>query len=337
MAEEKKKDFKFSSVDLITFAWEKRIPLIIISAVAAIVSIIVSFQITELFKSTVVLFPAPSTSVSKALLSDQYAGSQALLAFGEEEQAEQLLQVLGSDQIRNRIIEKYNLMDHYEIEPDQKFRYTTLQNKYKKLINAKRTKYMSIEVNVLDKDPVIAANIANDIAMLIDSTMNAIQRDRAMLALRTVEREYYDLDRQIRGLEDSLNVLRSLGIYEYESQSEVMNDAYATAIAEDNRRAIPILEKQLKLLAQYGGAYVSIRDFLQYEKEHLSELKAKYVEARVEAEQNLPHKYVVDYAYPAERKTSPKKSFIVFSSTLAAFFFAYLALLIISIIRNNKK
>ncbi len=336
MAKEKK-PFSFTSVDLLVFAWDKRVILIIVSVAVAVLSAILSFRITELYKSSVVLFPASSTSVSKALLSDQYAGRQALLEFGEEEQAEQLLQVLNSDQIRNRIIQKYDLMDHYDIDPDYKYRHTLLNNKYSQYITFKRTKFMSIIIEVLDKDPVTAANIANDIAMLIDSTMNTIQHERVMLAYRTVENEYLELQHQIKDLEDSLNVLRNLGIYEYESQSEVMNDAYATAISENNVRAQKILEDQLKLLAKYGGAYVSIRDFLKYEKENLSELKAKYAEAKVEAEQVLPHKYIVNNAFPAERKSYPKKSIIVLESTFFAFIFTYIILLIINLIRNRKK
>ena len=189
--------FKFTSTDLIVFAWDKRLPLFIICMAAAILSAVMSFRITEMFQSSVVLFPAPATSVSKALLSDQYAGQQALLEFGQEEETEQLLQILNSDFIRNRIIAKFNLMEHYEINPDQKYAQTTLYKKYGKYITFRRTKYQSIVIEVLDKVPQTAADIANDIAILIDSAMNNIQRERADLALKTVEREYFDIQRQI--------------------------------------------------------------------------------------------------------------------------------------------
>ena len=281
------------------------------------------------------MFPAPNTSVSKALLSNQYAGNQALLSFGEEEQAEQLLQILNSDQIRSRVIKKYDLMDHYGIKPDQKYRNTTLVKKYNKLVSFKRTKYMSVVIEVLDHDPKTAANIANDIANLVDTTMNNIQRDRAQLALKTVSDQYNTLSDQIKEMEDSLNVLRSLGINDYVSQAEVVNTAYTKAILDGNAGAENILKEQLKVLSKYGGAYVSISDFLEYQKKNLSDLKAKYVEAKVDAEQLLPHKYVVDAAYPAERKSYPKKSIIVLTSTISAFLFAYLILLIIDIIRKN--
>jgi len=335
--ENNSKEFRFSSVDLITFAWEKRIPLIIITAVAAVAAIIISLAMTSLFKSQVVFFPVPNTSVSKYLLSDQYAGRTGLLAFGEEEQTEQMLQILQSDQIKNRIIQKYDLMNHYEIDSGFRYKYTLLDKKYKKYIKFKRTKYMSIIIEVMDRDPQTAANIANDVGNLVDSTMNRIQRDRAFLAFKLVEQEYIDLEKHIQYLEDSLNVLRSLGVYDYVAQSEGITSGYADAINDNDQRAMRIFEGQLSTLAQYGGAYMSVRDFVVYEKRNFADLKQKFAEAKVESEQTLPQKYVVDSAVPAERKSYPKRSIIVLQSTLSAFILGYILLLIISVIRKNKK
>ena len=331
----KKIDFKsFNAVDVITFAWERRVPLIIISIVAAIVSIIASFQITPLFKSEVVVFPAPNISTSKILLSDNYVSRAGILNFGEEEQADQLLQVLYSDQIRDRIINKYDLMNHYEV--DSKYPVTTLHKKYNKYITFKRTEYQSVLIKVMDRDPKTAANIANDICNLIDSTMNRIQRDRAQRALQIVEHEYLDLNNQIKTLEDSLNVLRSLGINDYESQSEVMNDAYAVALTAGNISGAKKLEEKLQVLSKYGGAYESINLFLEFEKERLSEVKAKYAEAKIEAEQSLPQKFVVNSAYAAEKKSYPKKSIIVIVSTMAAFLLGLVVLIILDNVSFNK-
>jgi uncharacterized protein involved in exopolysaccharide biosynthesis len=338
MAKEKAtKEFTFSSADLIVFAWEKRVPLIIITAIAAIASIIISLSITNLYKSQVVLFPAPNTSVSKYLLSEQFVGRSGLLSFGEEEQTEQMLQVLQSDMIRNRIIQKYDLMNHYKIDSAFKYKYTVLNKKYKKYIKYRRTKYMSIVIEVLDRDPVVAANIANDISTLIDSAMRRIQWDRAYLAYKLVEKEYVDLQNHIRKMEDSLNVLRSLGIYDYEKQSEALATAYAAAVSQNNQHTMKIVSNQLENLAKYGGAYLSLIEFIKEDKDIFSLLKQKYSEAKVEFEQTLPYKYVVDSAVPAERKFYPKRSLIVIQSTFFAFVFGYVLLLIINIIKEHQK
>ncbi|OFY62161.1 MAG: hypothetical protein A2Y71_04505 [Bacteroidetes bacterium RBG_13_42_15] len=74
-----------------------------------------------------------------------------------------------------------------------------------------------------------------------------------------------------------------------------------------------------------------------YEKRNFADLKQKFAEAKVETEQTLPQKYVVDSAVPAERKTYPKRSIIVIQSTLSAFVLGYILLLIISVIRKNEK
>ncbi len=331
----KKIDFKnFSAVDVVVFAWEKRIPLIIITVLAGIISIIASFQITPLFKSEVVVFPAPNISTSKSLLSTNFASRTGLLNFGEEEQADQLLQVLYSDEIRDRIISKYDLMDHYEIE--SKYPITTLHKKYNKYITFKRTEYQSVSITVMDKSPETAANIANDISNLIDSTMNRIQHDRALMAFKLVENEYNDLQKKINELEDSLNVLRGYGILDYESQSEVINDAYAVALSEGKLDGARRLEEKLNLLAKYGGSYSYINDQLTYEREQLIELKGRYTEAKVELEQNLPQKFVVNNAYEAEKKSYPKKSIIVFISTMATFLLGLIVLIILDSVSLGK-
>jgi uncharacterized protein involved in exopolysaccharide biosynthesis len=334
--ENNSKELRFASTDLIVFAWEKRIPLIIITAVAIIASIFISLTMTNMYKSKVILFPAPNTSVSKYLLSNQSAGPIGLLAFGEEEQTEQLMQILQSDQIKNRIIEKFDLLNHYEIDPGLKYKYTVLNNKWKKNIHFKRTKYMSVVIEVLDKDPVTSANIANEISNLVDTAMNEIQRDRAMNAFKLVEQEYIAMENHIKKMEDSLAVLRSFGILDYVAQSEELLEGYSDAINDNDEQAMRTFEKMINTFAKYGGSYISISDFVVYEKRNFADLTQKYIQAKVEAEQDLPQKFVVDRAAPDERKAYPKRSLIVIQSAMSAFILGYIVLLIISIIRRNK-
>jgi len=52
---------------------------------------------------------------------------------------------------------------------------------------------MAVQISVLDKDPQMAADIANKIADLLDSTKNQMQRQRAFSGYRIVEAEYNSL------------------------------------------------------------------------------------------------------------------------------------------------
>ena len=242
-----------------------------------------------------------------------------------------------SDEIRDRVVIKYNLFEHYDIDPDSKFKYTQLYETFENNISFKRTEFMSIVIEVMDENPQMAADIANDISALIDSTMNRMQKERALQALKIVEDEYNSLKSQMEVLEDSLSKIRNFGVIDYESQAEVYNQAYANAILSGNTGKASKLKEKIDILADYGGAYVSIRDFLLYETEQLSLLKAKLAEAKVDANQNLSHKYIVNKAYKSEKKAYPKRSLIVIFSTFAAFIMTFVILIILDNIKQLKK
>lgn len=329
-------EYRFDSVDLILYLWDRKWPIIGITTVAAIVSVIVALLIPVKFKSEVILFPAAASSVSHDLLSSNISKKE-ILKLGEDEEVEQLLQVLQSDEIRNRIIEKYDLMNHYEIDSSSKYPVTTLHKEFSENISYTPTKFMSVRITVMDTDPVIAANIANDISNLVDTIRNKMQTERAIEALHLVEKEYFTLRDQIQQLEDSLNVLRSYGVVDYESQAEVLTDAYGQAIIQGKYEAARKLEAKLDILAKYGGAYVSIRDYLEFEKKQLSNLKAKYAEALVDATQKLPTKFVVNKAVEAEKKSYPTRWLIVVLSTFSAFILTVLLMVVSDSILKRLK
>lgn len=311
-------------------------PLLIITLAAAVIAGGVSFLITPKYKSTVILFPTSTNAVSKALLSENSGPDQDVLEFGEEEQAEQLLQILNSSEIRGRVIQRFDLARHYEIDPDSKYKMTELIREYNDNITFKRTEYMAVEITVMDRDPQMAADIANTISELLDTVKNNMQRERAVNAFKIVETEYNELRAEIKELEDSLAVLRRLGVNDYETQAEAFNVQLATALSKNNNAGVRAIEERMKVLGEYGGSYVSLRDQLEHEKKQLSLIKAKYDEAKVDAQSNLPAKFVVDRAYKAEKKSYPVRWIIVSVSSISAFVLAILILLIVDGLRKKK-
>ena len=329
--------YKFSSIGLIHFALKHWKPLLIFPAAMFIISALVSLTIKDKYQSSLIMFPAAQTSISQTLLSSTGGTEDGITTIGEEEQAEHLLQVLHSENIRSKIIEKYDLMHHYRIKDDDKYKMTKLFKKYKKNITFKRTEFMSIEVNVLDEDPQMAADIANDIGILLDSTMNMILKDRAVKAFKIVQQEYFTLNNQIKTLEDSLVTLGKLGVYEPEVQAQALSEAYSESIIKGDTKSMEKLKKEMDVLAKYGSRFNNIVLFLEFEKSTLSMLKTKYAEAKVEAEQKIPHKFIVDSAFKAERKSYPKRSLIVIFSAFAAFILTFVTLLIIENIKEYNK
>ncbi len=332
-----KSNFTNDSVDLLVFLYKKRLPIIIITVIGIIASIIVSLMMTPMYKSSVIMFPASSSSVSKSLLTNSDRGN--MMAFGDEEETEQLLQILQSDEITNFIVDKYNLVDHYDIDPSAKFKMTSLYRTYNGNISFSKTPLQSIQIKVMDTDPEYAANIANDISTYADTVMNKIRKKRAWDALLIVEYEYKKLEGQIQVMSDSLSALNKLGILDYSNQVRAYTDGLADGIASGRITSAGIakLEGKLKELEEYGHVYDELSSFVVLEQKRLSMLKGKWVEAGVEYGQSLPYKYVVNSAKPAEKKSKPVRWLIVVMSTIATFVFSILMVAFMDFFRKFKE
>ncbi len=314
--------FNFESTDLIVYLWKRKIPLILITLAAAIISTLVSFTITPKFKSTVVLFPASESPVSKSLLQTNYQDRVGILGFGAEEQLERILQVLHSDDIRDQIIEQFNLMEHYEIDPLGLYPRTKLFAEYASNIKFKRTEYNSIVIEVLDEDPQMAADIANGIATLVDFTMNNMKRERATKAFELVEKEYLSAEKRVKELNDTVSYYNQLGVIAHEHQIDRLTEAYGKALTEDKPEAARSIQAKIQDLQKYAAPFVYYRTLWENESIRLRDLTARYVEAQAETELTLSHIFVLDKAYRAEKKAYPKKSIIVIVSTFTTFFLA---------------
>lgn len=334
--------YRFDSSHFIVYLWRWRKPLLLITLGAAILAAIFSGPtfIEPKYQSSVTVFPSTTNSLSKALLPQKFSSrGQDILEFGSEEQAEQLLQILHSDRIRSTIIERYDLMSHYDIDSSQRYARTQLYDTYEENISFRRTEFMSVEITVLDTDPDTAAMIANDIVVLLDEAKNEIQRERAEKGLNIIRNEYQSLKGEINSLEDSITQLRRKGIHSYEDQSSVFSEQLATAIIEQgvSSPAVRNIQDRLDTLAKYGSAYISLRERLSSMQEELAEIRSTYDQAKVDVEQDIPATFRVNEAYPAEKKSYPIRWLIVALSGLGAFVIGMITILVYDTIRQSSR
>ena len=311
----------YSSKYLCKLLVEYRKPILIILAVAALCAVIFTtpYFITPLYKSTTVIYPTSSNSISKVLISTTYQSDKDLMNIGEDEQTEQMLQVLNSNRVRDKVINRFNLMEHYNIKANSKYPITKLNKLYDARIKFRRTEYNAVKITVLDADAALSARIANEIAEIFDSTMNQMQKEVAIEAFRIVEQEYNSLVDEMNRLEDSLNTLRRLGVFDYESQVEMLSQQMAVELGRGNTQGINNIQKQLDVLAEYGGASYAINERLDNDRLQLSLVKSKYEEAKVDATEFIPHKFVVTSAFQAERKSYPVRWIILVVTVLSTF------------------
>jgi capsular polysaccharide biosynthesis protein len=362
-----KYNYTFDLVGVISLCWKWRKTILIVTAVAGLLSIVFSSPIfiKPKYKSVLIFYPTSISSVAGALLDKN--SKENILQFGEEEQVEQVLQILESDVIRNKVISKFNLYEHYDIDIESPIKNTQLTKMFNSNVNIKRTEYNAINVSVLDTEPIIAAGIANYIGDLLDSTKNDLQKTKAKEAFEIVKTEYAEKLNYISTINDSLDVLRLLGLYDYESQSVILNERYTEAIADFNdakgrlevliefkstpdttinntkatingaKARMGELEFALAILSKYGGKSILFSNELEYEQEKISELKFQYDKARIDYERTLPQKFIINKASVAEKKSYPIRWLICVITVFAAISLSIVALFALEFVKTNSK
>jgi hypothetical protein len=285
----------------------------------------------EQFKSTVIMFATPQHSIGEQFYEEIKRND--LLEYGETEDAERLLQILNSDRIRNRIIQKYDLWKHYDIEQASAGAQSLLGKEYNSNVDARLTRYGSIEVAVLDRDPKQAADMANDIAFLADSVANRLRNERAQEALVYAGSSLSQVQEEIQSMETRLGKLYELGVYDFATQIEGLNEQYATALAKGSGNAEKI-RRQMAEISLHANDFNKLSNLIEAAYDREAILKKRFELMKLDAETQMPSAFIVDSAAPADKKSKPIRWLIVamtVASTLA------LALLILLAAENLKE
>lgn len=313
------------STHLLVFIYRNLKTLIAVGFLAAVAASGVSLMLDEYYESTVVMFATSQHSLGEQFFEETKKND--LLAYGETEDAERLLQILNSHRIRNRIIEKYDLYTHYNIDPSEPGAKTDMALTYGSNVSANLTRFGSIRVQVLDTDPELARDMANDMAFLVDSVANSMRNERANEAYKLAIGTLAKTSEQIAQAEDSLSTLHAMGIYDFETQVEGLTAQYGMAVASGRTSAANILKKDLERLGTLANGYNNLSAYLEAAYEQQSLLKKRVELMRVDAETQLSSSFIVDYASAADKKAKPVRWLIVVMTSVVAVGAAFLAML----------
>jgi len=204
-----KAEFKPDSVDLINFIISHFRVFLVTGILAAVMSAVISLLIKPMYESTVILYPSSNITEARTLLGE--ASSRTTL-FGDDDATEKLLQVISSEQVRDYLKMKYNLADHYNIKPSEKYPQTLIAEKMDRFIHSSRTSFGSVEIRVRDRDRELACAMANDMASQSDTIFNKLQRNAAAAMLDEISRSYEMQDLLVRQYEDSLKNLEGAAV-----------------------------------------------------------------------------------------------------------------------------
>lgn len=317
-------------MNLLVTIWRKRRILLIVTGAAMVVSAVIAFLMTPIYRSTAIVFPAATSTVS---FSEQRNAKASSMDFGEEEQAEQLIQILQSSRIRDIVVQRFDLMKHYEIEPSDPNKHYKLVKEYNENILFVRTRYGSIQIDVLDRDAKLAAEMANKIVDLIDTVKNEMVFERTLPAYEINKRKKDQMEADRKAIIAQLDSLAEMGVVPLEGRANL----FAAYVDAKNPADRAEFKQRIDINLKYGANFDAL-EYIRNEKiMKLADFSVSYEQAESDANTKFNHKFVVERAVVADKKDKPKRLIIILLSTIGTFIFMVFALLVQDKIRELRK
>ena len=207
---------KNEGLEILRFLYRERKTMLLVVFAAGLVSVIYTAFITPKYRATATVFPPGFNSADRMMENPQ---------FGYNIEADRMIQIGESVNLKDSLITAFDLAEYYGVDstdPDWK---STLLRQYEKDISLERTKYMSVKISVLNRDPDKAAEMVNEIIALLSRFWERLFKNNMLESLNYAQRMYLNKQMEVSAILDSIHDIRSRN---YDETLEIMRDQKQT-------------------------------------------------------------------------------------------------------------
>ncbi len=305
--------FDFSITIKFIIKWWK--PLFVVCFVAAVGGMVFSSPlfITPMFQASTKMFPATTKSVSSAVFH-----SSSFLEFGRLEDTERLLELLGSRELLEQVADELDLKKHYEFTKGTVKEHHQFLSEFSGNISTRRTRFGAVQIGVLDRDPEMAALIANTISSRLDSLIHQMRFGRAMQA-KALTLENLEEERQrMRLFQDSLTIYMREGVFGIDYQAQMLSQQMAIDLSRNNQAGVMAIKDRLGNLGEAAANQIYYRTHIEHISHNIANLERRLIDKVADLETQMQYKFVIDEAIPPIKKFYPHRRLIVVLSVLGA-------------------
>ena len=306
---------QFYNINILQLLLKWKFHIVAIMVLAVVLATIFSgpYFITPKFKSTAVIYPSN------------------ISPYSDENETEQMLQVMQSNDISDSIIEKFNLPKHYKISKDYKYYNSTILWEYAQNVSISKTPYEGVSIEVMDKDPQMACDMVNTMIDLYNLKVRTLHEEKFGEVVSMYERSLKKKKANIDSLQMRLQVLGvKYGLTDIGSQSEQVTKGYLKTLDGGGASGVNNKEVQLlkKNIEEKGGELIVLHNLIGSETIKYVDLKHEYELASMDYDRKFTYTNVITEPFVADKKSSPVRWLIVVVTALASFFVALIAILI---------
>lgn len=300
----------FENDDLLAIFWRWKKPLSIVFVLTVLLSLIVSSPlfIAPKFKSFARVYPSN------------------LVSYSEESYSEQMLQLLESDAIRDKLIKEFNLAKHYEIDEDDDHKVDKLFKQYAENVQFNKTKFESVEIEVVDENPDTAYALLNRLIKIYNEEVKIIQDTQLKEAVQTLKNELSSKEAEMDTLEKQIDYLRAnYNMLDYKAQVKSISKAYYKLLASPggNSEKLKKVKQELDQLKSKGSEYERLAALLYSVRGEYARIKIQYDSQYKELLREKQYANVIVNGYKSDKKVYPVRWMIVSLSVVSVMFIAF--------------
>lgn len=237
--------------------------------------------------------------------------------YSHETPTEQMMEFLSSNDIKQGVIKKFDLIKHYDIDTAEKQWQSRLIEKYDKNVIINSTEYEAVEIIVYDVNPNTAYKIVNGILSVLNDKVLKVQQEKSMESANMWKRQ---LDMKKTECDSLSNLSKSLstqyGLLDYSSQTREVTKAYYSGSKSGDVMA------QMKNMEEKGVELQAANEHLNAALGNYDDILVKYEDAEREVHKQLTYSNIITAPYAADKKTYPIRWLVVLMTCLSAFVFS---------------
>ena len=252
-----------------------------------------------------------------------------LNSYSIETRTDQLLQLLESNSIRDSLIARFDLARHYEVDTASEGGYFRLYNEFNDRVEISKTRYESVQIEVVDEDPVQARDLVVGMLDQVDLLARRLQREKSEEVLRIAERALAHERHKLDSVERILDSLRqATGLLVYEGQTEELTRGYLLLLSNPNVPASRLDEvrEMFRRLQESGGEFRQLTAMSDRFTANYDRLLTEYEQIMNDVTKELTYTNVVVYPEVPDKKVFPIRWLIVVVTTASALFLAFVLL-----------
>jgi capsular polysaccharide biosynthesis protein len=308
-------EFNLITAIRIILKWKKQI-VITVAASGIIAALFSVFVMDEWFLSWATFYPTNQAQNDRAAIFNSEAAAQVEY-FGNKADVNRVLTIANSNPVIDFVIDSFHLAQHYDIDVNKPYWKTKVRKKFEKKYEAIKTEHDAVQISLYDTDPKLAAAIVNTVVKKVDELNKEHVNDSKKKVANAIALQIVNLQQTVNSYIDTLALLGQ------QYKIKVSSGADGTVIVDGNDYHAVQLYK----------AFMSKQTNSSRELNNLINIKGQI---DVSLKNNESSLFILEEAFPADRREKPVRSLVVLITMLITIFVSVIGVLLIEQIREIK-